>query len=87
MPTKRPEWQVWTFLAVAIFYGGASWLQIEQNNVSIKKHLAADNKRMAEIEARVEENKENLVQHMQWEFKHEIELRDAEIKKLKGRVQ
>ncbi|MFQ5335161.1 MAG: hypothetical protein ACE5DN_03705 [Flavobacteriales bacterium] len=87
MPRKRPEWQIWTFIIVAVFYGGASWYQIEQNSKSINKHLEADAKRVAAMEADIDDNKENMVSHMQWELEHEIELRDERLQALENALE
>jgi len=67
-------WQFWVVIGTMLFYSGASWWQINNNSKAVAVNAE-----------HITENGESLVQHMQWEMEHEIELKNAEIKALKAK--
>jgi len=77
-------WQFWVVIGTMVFYSGATWIQIQDNSAAIAKHTEWDVKNTDKIQAKIKENNESLVAHFQWELEHELEKKDAEIKKLKA---
>jgi len=77
-------WQFWVVIGTMLFYSGASWWQINTNSETIEKHMAWDKQRTIDLQNQIKDNEDGLVTHMQWELEHELEAKDAEIKKLRG---
>ena len=77
-------WQFWVVIGTMVFYSGATWIQIQENSKTLEKHMAWDVKKTEKMQESIKENGNSLVAHIQWELEHELEKKDAEIKKLKG---
>ncbi len=86
MPEKRPDWQVYTFLAGVIFMSGALWYQVLGNTRSMHELMARDTAQHKEIHKEIDANRDNLTAHLQWELQHELAQKDAVIRQLEQKV-
>jgi len=84
LPQKRPDWQVYTFLAGIIFMSGALWYQVIGNTASLHEMMRQNEAAHKAMRGDIEDNKHGLVAHMQWELEHELEQKDNIISRLKG---